>query len=139
MYPLINGVSYAWADVRINIMGQTIAGVSAIEYDDEQKKSDQLGAGRYPVSRTYGEKKANAKITLDTLEVEALQDITPDGDICSIPPFEITICFLNAAGLLKTHKLKNVEFLKNSRTGKSGDECMPVELPLIISHIDWKA
>lgn len=139
MIPLINGVSYAWADVIINIMGTTVAGVTAIDYSQEQKKEDQKGAGRFPVARTYGEKTANASITLDTLEVEALATIAPDGDICNLPPFEITVCYLNAAGLLNTHKLKNTEFLKDSRTGKTGDMSMPIELPLIVSHIVFKA
>jgi len=139
MIPLINGVSYAYADIIVNIMGTTIAGITAIQYDDEQKKEDHLGAGRYPVARTYGEKKASASITLDILEVEALQTIAPGGDIASLPPFEITVCFLNQAGLLKTHKLKNVEFMKNSRTAKSGDMSLPVEMPLLVSHIIWNA
>jgi hypothetical protein len=139
MYPLINGVSYSYADVIVNLMGVTPAGITAVDYGDEQKKEDQKGAGRYPVARTYGEKTANASITLDSLEVEALQDTIPDGDITSLPPFTIVVCFLNSAGLLKTHKLMNAEFIKNHRAAKSGDMSIPVELPLIVSHINWKA
>jgi hypothetical protein len=139
MIPMINGVSYSNADVILNIMGQTIAGVIAIKYDSEQEKKDNYGAGQNAVARTYGQKKHSGSITLDVLEVESLQAAAPNGDITKFPPFEIPVCYLNSAGLLVSHKLKFVEFTKNMRDTKSGDMEISVELPLIIGDIDWKA
>jgi hypothetical protein len=139
MIPLINGVSYSWADIILNIMGQPIAGVSAINYSDKREKQDNHGAGANPVARTYGKKTSNASITLDVLEVEALQNAAPDGDISRIPPFTVPVCFVNEAGVLVTHKLMNVEFLENKRDMKRDDMEISIDLPLIVSHINWKA
>jgi len=139
MIPLINGVSYAWADIICNILGTPVAGIKAVKYDDEQKKQNNWGAGRNPVNRTYGKKEATASITLDVQEVEAIAALTTDGDICSIAPFDVVVCYLNNAGVLVTHKLKNAEFTKNMRDVKEGDMEIPVECALIISHVEWNA
>jgi hypothetical protein len=45
--------------------------------------------------------------------------------------------YLDAALVARKHVLKNVRFMNNKRASSSGDTSIPVELELIISHIQY--
>ncbi|MCC3159519.1 hypothetical protein LJ737_19915 [Hymenobacter sp. 15J16-1T3B] len=138
MTPLINGVAHSWADINVQCLGKTIPGITAISYEDEQTKEDNYGQGSNPVSRGYGQNKAKASITVEAKEVERLQEAVPTGRLQDIPPFPVVVAFVNPANKTVIHKLMNCEFTKNSRDVKAGDTKIEVELPLIVSHIEWK-
>jgi hypothetical protein len=135
--PLVNGVAYHWATVEVNIFNQAIAGITSIEYDDDQEMQDNYGAGIYPVSRSYGKVKASAKLTLEMAEVVALQKAVPSGRIQDIAEFDVVVTY--ATGLtVVTDTIKNCRFMKNARAPKSGSaEGIMVDIPLITSHIEW--
>jgi|SRR5690242_1623676 len=135
--PLINGRAYSWADVTFNLGGVPIVGITKINYDDSQVKEDNMGAGKYPVARGYGNYKANASVTMYASEVEALQDKAPNGSLLDYGTFDVTVQYMVGA-VIKTHVLKNVEFTKNERNMNQGDTKVEVDLPLIVSHIIWK-
>lgn len=135
---LINGKTYSWGDIAVVLFGQRVAGITAVSYDQEQEKENVYGAGNQPVARGYGNKKYTASITLLSEEVSALEAAAPNGDICDIPPFDVVVSFMNDQRAVVTHILKNAEFSKDSRNGKQNDPKMEIELPLIISHIQWK-
>jgi hypothetical protein len=134
---LVNGTAYSWVDITLNLLGIPVAGIVAISYDDEQEIEDNSGAGRFPVSRGYGGIKAQASITLHAEEVVAIQRSIPTGRLQDIPPFDIPVSYLPPNGNIATDVLKNVQFKKNSRDTKQGDKKIEVELPLVISHINW--
>ena len=67
--PLINGKSYEWSDITMNVMGVPIVGVTAIKYDETQNMTNIYGAGRRPVSRGYGQIEPTASVTLDRKSV----------------------------------------------------------------------
>lgn len=136
--PLINGTAYSWSHIEVKIFGQNVNGITAIMYKDDQEMEDNYGAGNRPVSRGYGKIKTEGSITLEMAEVEALQDATTDGNIMSIPEFEIVVSYLPDGGVIRTHTLNNVKFKSNMRDVKTGDMNIPVEIPLQISHITWK-
>ena len=48
--PLINGINYAWANVKVIILGVPVVGITKIDYKIKQKKENQYGAGYEPVS-----------------------------------------------------------------------------------------
>ena len=48
--PLINGVNYSWSNVKVNIFGVPMVGITDIEYDITQKKENNYGSGTNPVS-----------------------------------------------------------------------------------------
>lgn len=136
--PLINGRTYDWGDISVIIAGVPVTGITAIDYDDEQEKVDNYGAGRLPVSRTRGKITTKAKITLDMKEVEAIQSRSRNGRLQSIDPFTITVSYIpdNGTGIV-TDTLHNVEFKNNKRAWKTGDTKQDVDLDLICSHITW--
>jgi hypothetical protein len=135
--PLINGKSYEWSDITMNVMGVPIVGVTAIKYDETQDMTNIYGAGRRPVSRGYGKIEPTASVTLLMEEIENLQSVAPNGLVMDIPEFDIIVAYLDSALTPRIHKLRNVRFKKNSRETATGDTSIPVELELIISHIDW--
>lgn len=134
--PLINGRAYDWASIRMQALGQTIAGITALSYEDMQEKVNNYGAGINPVSRGYGKYEAKGSITLEMKEIERIQAaVGPGGRIQDIPPFPISITFVNSSNALITHTLHNCEFTNNKRDIKTGDTHIEVELELIVSHI----
>jgi hypothetical protein len=135
--PLINGRSYAWADISFNIGGYVPVGVTAINYDDDEIIEDNYGQGNMPVSRGYGNYKAGASITLHAEEVEAITAKAPNGRLKDLGIFDVTVQYMVGAAIT-THVLKNCQFSKNSRGVNQGDPKIEVELPLNPSHILWK-
>lgn len=135
--PLINGKSYEWADILVNILGAPVTGITNIEYEEKQGMENIYGAGRFPVSRGYGKIEPTAKVTLLMEEVENIQVVAPLGRIQDIPEFDIIVMFLDSGNVTRKHVLKNCRFMNNKRSSSSGDTSIPVELELIISHIQY--
>lgn len=136
--PLINGKSYEWADIIVNILGVPLVGVTAIEYSDKQNMENVYGAGSNPVSRGYGKNEPTAKITLLMEEVQALVKVSPTGRLQDIPEFDISVLYVDTALVTVKNKLRNVRFMNNEIKSKTGDTSTPVEIELILSHIEWK-
>lgn len=135
--PLINGKSYEWSDITVNILGVTVVGITSIEYEEKQGMENIYGAGENPVSRGYGKFEPTAKITLLMEEIQAIMAVAPLGKIQKIPEFDISVVFIDSALTTVKHKLRNVRFMNNVRSSSSGDTSIPVECELILSHIDW--
>ena len=136
--PLINGRAYDWASLRAQLLGQTVAGITALSYDDSQEKVHNWGAGVNPTSRGLGKYEAKGSLTLEMKELERIQAaLPPGGRIQDIAPFPIVASFVNASNQLITHTLHNCEFTNNKREIKTGDTNIEVELELIVSHITW--
>lgn len=136
--PLINGASYAWADIRVQLLGQTIAGITAVSYGHKQEKTNNYGAGVNPVSRGIGKREPDGcSITLEMKEVERIQAAVPaGGSLLDIAPFPIVVSYVNPSNVLVTHTLHNCEFTENKRDMKTGDTNIECELPLVLSHIE---
>jgi hypothetical protein len=137
LVPLINGKSYEWADIIVNVLGVPIIGITNIEYEERQAMENIYGAGKFPVSRGYGKIEPTAKITILMEELENIQTVAPQGRIMDIPEFDIVVVFVDVANVTRKHTLKNVRFMNNKRASASGDTSIPVELDLIISHIQY--
>ena len=136
--PLVNGRAYDWASLRLQLLSQTIVGITALSYEDMQEKVNNWGAGTMPVSRGYGKYEAKGSVTLEMKELERIQAaLSPGGRIQDIAPFPIISSFVNPSNQLVTHTLHNCEFTGNKRDMKTGDTNVEVELELIISHISW--
>lgn len=135
--PMVNGMLYSWADIVLAINGVPVTGITAIEYGDSQDVVNKYGAGRHPVGRAKGRITPSAKITLYQEEVEAIQSQSPNGRIQDIAPFDITVTYLPDSGIIKTDKIRNVQFTANNRKWKEGNTGQEVELELIPSHIEW--
>lgn len=134
---LINGKSYEWADIIINILGQPFSGVTNIEYTLEQEMENVYGAGNKPVSRAYGNFMPTGKVTILMEEMEAIQAVAPFGVIQQIPEFDITVAYVDTALIPRVHTLKGCRFKKNERKVNQGDTSIAIETDLIIGDIKY--
>jgi len=136
--PLINGKSYEYSNIILNIMGQPIVGITAIEYGETQDMVNVYGAGSHPVSRGYGKVEPFAKITLHMEEVENIQSVATAGSLQRIPEFDIVVIYTDTSLVTRKHKIRNCRFKNNDRKTRTGDQSIEVELELITSHIEWQ-
>jgi hypothetical protein len=137
LQPLINGRSYGWGDIVVNINGTPVTGITAIKYDEEQEKENVYGAGRYPVARGLGRIKCTASITLSMETVAGIAANAKNGNIHRIAPFPIVVLYQPDSGPIIKDTIMNCEFKKQSRDWKEGDKNKEVELELLVSHIIW--
>lgn len=135
--PLVNGKAYEWADIQLIILGVPFTGVTSIEYSEPQEMKNVMAAGRFPNARIYGQVTPEAKITLLMSEVEAIQKVAPNGRIQDIPEFDIPVIYLDPNNVTVSHVIKNCRFTSNSRTSETGSDAITVEIPLVISHVQW--
>jgi hypothetical protein len=135
--PLINGEAYSWGQITVNILGVPVAGITQIEYSDEQEMQNNYGAGNQPVSRSYGQVTPEASITVTAEEVVALQNAAPGGNLRDIPEFDIVVAYLPKSGNIVTDVIRNVRFKRNERSVGRGDMEIEVQIPLVISHVEW--
>lgn len=135
---MINGRSYGWADISVNIMGIKLFGITAINYKDAREMENVYGAGHKPVARGYGNTTYEGSVTLHTEEIAALEAASPTGRLQDIPEFTVVVSYLPDTGVIKTEKLKHVRFMENSRDWKQGDTKSEIELPLIVGDIHWR-
>lgn len=137
LIPLINGKQHEWADITINILNVPFITATSIDYSDEQEMKNVYGAGNRVVGRIYGSFTPNATIKILAKEVESLQAVAVGGVIQNIPEFNIIVTYTDAAMVPVKHILRNCRFMKNGRTSSRGDGEIEVELPLIISHVEF--
>jgi hypothetical protein len=138
---LINGIEAGWSSIKLNILGASPNGVTAISYEEKQEKKDNYGAGDKPVSRGYGNKEYTAAVTLTSKEVDAIQEKLQKGQsLTDIEPFDIQVVY-QAKGSTKfvRHTLLACEFQNNGRDVKQGDTVIEVKLDLVIADINWKS
>jgi|694.fasta_scaffold02285_37 hypothetical protein len=135
--PLINGKSYEYADIIVNILGVPMVGITSIEYDNKQNMENIYGAGNKVVSRGYGKFEPTAKITLLMEEIENITSVAPLGSIQNIPEFDIVVIYLDAALVTRKHKLRNCRFMNNPRKSSTGDTSISCDVDLIISDVEY--
>lgn len=134
--PLVNGRSYAWADVVVNIGGRPIKGITAISYSDEQEIEDNIGIANQPISRGFGAVNYTGSITLDMEEVEALQATSPTRRVQDLPFFDISVSYINGAKTV-THRLVACTLVSNGRELETNQKRVSVEMELRIGKIEW--
>ena len=133
--PLINGTSYSWSNVKLNLFGIVVVGVTAIKYKKKQEKTNNYGAGVVPVSRGYGNEEYEASITLYMEEWRNIIASAPDKNPLAIQPFQIQVLYGGSSINFRQDNLEMCEFMEDSIDTKSGDSKVLIEIPLIIAGV----
>lgn len=137
--PLINGVRYGWSNLRANILGRSMTGITAVSWKTKRAKQNNYGQGSEPDHRVIGKKEYEASVTLSQYEVDAIKATLAAGqDLTDIAPFPITIVYKDDTNAVKTTVLKNCEFLEEAFSTKEGDMKNEYTCPLIIAGISSK-
>lgn len=135
--PLVNGQAYAYSDIVVTILGQPVAGITAITYSDSQEITENYGAGQFPVSRGLGKIESEASITIDRTELNAILSAAPGNRLQNIGEFDITVSYVPANSAPVTDIIKNCRFKNTPSGGSEGDSNIVSELELAVSHILW--
>jgi len=137
LIPLINGKAYEYADITMVLLGVPILGTTAVEYGEEANIENIYGTGRYPINRGYGTVEPTAKVTVLMNEVMNIVSIAPNGRLHDIPEFDIIVSFTDVNLIPVVHKIRNCKFKKNMISAATGDTSIPIELDLVISHVEF--
>jgi len=135
--PLVNGKSYSFVDLVVVIAGVPVFGITAVNYEETQEKTNNYGASALAVSRGRGKREATASITLSMNEVEALRDAAPEGSLLNIDPFDIQVTYTNVQKVV-THTLKNCEFINDGVDVSEGDTDASKQFDLVLSHVKFR-
>lgn len=138
--PYINGIAYSWSQIEIQLSNLTtpLNGVTKIDYMDEQETEFNYGAGNMPVSRGFGNVKAEAKITLQLEDVEAIRASIPSGRMQDLGEFDVVVTYNHPqANRIVTHYIKNCYINNNGVDMSDGDLKSEYEYNLNPSHIQW--
>lgn len=136
--PLINGVNYSWANVKLVLFGVPVIGITKIEYKNKQKKDNNYGMGTLPISRGYGNVEPEAKITLYREEWSAIIAAAPNKDPLNVQPFDIQVSFSGDRVAPTTDVLRACEFTEDPFTVGQGDTKIMIDIPIIVGMIEHK-
>lgn len=135
--PLINGINYNWANIKLVLFGVPVVGITKISFKSKQKKENNYGLGNKPISRSYGNYEYEGSIELYTDEWKRIIAASPNRDPLVIAPFDIPVLYgTNAINPENKDVLKSVEFLENPFDASQGDTKLMVSIPLIIADIE---
>lgn len=135
---LINGKAHEYGDITANILGLPATTMRAIKYESRQNMQNITGPGSGVTGRVYGQFEHTASVTLLAQEIENYQSVAPNGVLQSIPEFDITVTYVDASYIPRTHILKSCRFMNNGRSAASGDGAIEQELELIVGDILYK-
>lgn len=138
----INGKFENYGNVRIVALGATWVGVTKIDY----KRTDTIEPVKVvgttkAIGYTQGDEVYEGSIGLLTTIVNAIQAKLPKGKtLQDIPPFPITVSYVNDDGLQVCHVLYGCKFKENGRSAEGGsNSALVMESPLYIHDIDFNA
>jgi len=139
--PMINGTSYSWSQIEIkfsNLSGTALAGVTSIEYQDEQKVEFNFGANDLPTSRGFGNVVASGSITLHMDDIEAIRSLVPSGRLQDLGQFDVIVSFEHPQeSKIVTHTIANCYLNENGVSVSQDDTVIEKQLNLNPSHILW--
>jgi hypothetical protein len=138
---LVNGVEYSHVDIRLNILGVTIIGVTQINYADPQEITLNHSTGALPTSRGYGAVNPEGTITITSKAAHAIQLAAQavGKQIQNIPAFDIGVNYTTVNGDLMRHSLRSVVFKGRNTTSSVGNSQIEETWELSIGKIDWNA
>lgn len=134
--PIVNGINYSWANIKFNLFGVPVVGITAIEYNRKMKKENNYGFGQQPVSRGYGNYEYDGSIEIYLDEWKKIIAASPSRDPLLVVPFDIQVIYGSTAINATTDILRSCEFLEDPFTAKQGDTKLLIKIPLIIAAIE---
>jgi hypothetical protein len=135
--PIINGVSYAHADIVLNIGGAPIIGITSISYSDNQTIQANFSTGNKPTSVGFGVMEPKASMTMTMEAVQALLIAAPSGRLQNYPFFDIGINFLPDSGVFMRHSLKKCRFKGVDLSSSVNNTQIEVSLELFVADISY--
>lgn len=130
---VFNHEEYAWVDIKVVLLGRTVAGLRGIEYKVKQQKEALFATGRKARGIQKGKKEYEGTITLLQSELIALDRAAQEKgyeDITDID-FDVIVSYVPDNLVLTTDKILSVSITEIPRGMKEGDLNMEIALPFI--------
>lgn len=129
----VNGKTYSWADVDLQIPGLAIV-LQEISYDDEQEAEEAYGRGNRPRGYGKGNYKASGKMSMLRDDYDDLLDYCKRlGKAFYDMEFPmIVVSYGNPGGRTRMDVLKQVVPIKRSHKAAQGDKSLTVDIDLMI-------
>jgi len=139
--PIINGVSYAHADIVLNFQGAPIIGVTAVNYSQVQSIEANYSTGAFPTSVGFATAQPAASITCTLEAWQAIIKIALNGDIQNIPFFNIAINYIPdlAQPNIVRHVLMACRFKGLNISSSVGNTQIEVPCDLFVGKINFNA
>lgn len=139
---IINGKHRNYGNVRINALGGTWVGVAKISY----KRKDTIEGVKVigttkNIGFTQGDEQYTGSIGILSELRDSIQRKLPKGKtLQDIPPFPITVSYVDDFGLQVCHVLYGCKFMENGNEAEAGSNgALIVESELYINDIDFSA
>lgn len=136
--PLINGSFCAFADIELNLNGVLLAGVAAIDYDDNLARAKVYGTSSVPLGLTKGKYEAMGSIELYLEAAQVIMSLYPG--TWRMVPIAINISYVPFTfPALPVFDVIPVAYLtKQTASNKVGDEASTRKFELAIpGQILW--
>jgi len=136
---VINGRKFSSSDVNLILLGRLVIGFKSITYKDNVDVEDVPSAGEVPYGYTKGNYKAEGSVELYMDELEGIRSRLPKGmGITSIPPFVITVTYVNEDNITCTHSF-TARFKGDGQNSENGNNnALSTQIDLkIIGRIKW--
>jgi hypothetical protein len=128
--PLINGVQYSGASVRVNILGVSLAGIKSIDFKMTREVNNIHGTGSNVNSRSFGKKNYAGKVAFLMADLTALENASPDNDPTQLPPFSVIVTYMEGVNI-KSYTLLACQFTEWGVSTKTDDKEIAVEMPFV--------
>ncbi len=131
------GVLTGWNNIKVNILGRDLEGITEVEYSDEKNFTPEYGAGDSPVGMSTGNYSAKASISLYWEEVRALLESLPKGSrIQDVPAFDVIVEYEFNNEVIKD-VINACHFKNNGVALKQGDGKVITKIELPCMDITW--
>lgn len=133
-----NSKQFAYADVKVVLLGRTLEGFLGVKYSVKTDKSRLYGRGKKALSIQSGNEEIEGSLTMVQSEVEALRAAVraanPLAKITDIS-FDIVVTYGDTLTAV-TDIIRGCEFTEYEKSLKQNDKYMEIELKFIALDID---
>lgn len=132
---LPDGVNYSWRDIVLTAFSRPFLGITDIEYDRDQVKKLEYGAGSEPYGMGFGNADYKGAIEIFQEELKNLIAIAPARDILLIPFFTIKVTYGNTSQAVTTDTLLYCQFTKDAFKASQGNTSLKIKLPIVFAGL----
>lgn len=129
----ISSRTYSWSQTEIRVMGLLMVEIIGIEWDETQEMEFVYGKGSDPLDIAEGNVQITGTLTLLQGDLEALQDISPDGKLYKLKDVDIQCAFVKdeITSEIVRYSLTGVRFQGSPKSLKQNDKRMEVACPFM--------
>lgn len=133
---MINGTTYDYENIRIDVDGFEDIGIRSINYEDTVETEKQFGAGREAIDATEGVYEAqDGTMTMLWYAYRNMIERMGNGNMSKSNRFDISVSFAHEGEETQTDTLERCRIIGKARDHEQGPEGLEVEVTIQIMKI----